>query len=151
MNNIRWASRWNYILGRSLPSYLQWFSVIFSALITMSLLALLRLMFQRYLHGNFTQLSQSKTCVNTIIPCYIHVCDLRRLDHLLRIHLSLSPSLPPSPPLSHPHVHTHANVHTCMYTHYDKHTLLFLFLSLSYHIETYVVGEILFSVAIGSW
>ena len=64
MENIRWASRWDYILSSVPQSNVQWFSLINSVLITVFLSAMVGMILLRSLHRDIARYNQAETSVS---------------------------------------------------------------------------------------
>ena len=58
---IKWASRWDYILGSSPQANVQWFSLINSVLITIFLTAMVTMILLRSLHRDLMKYNKEDT------------------------------------------------------------------------------------------
>ena len=67
MENIRWASRWDYILSSVPQSNVQWFSLINSVLITVFLSAMVGMILLRSLHRDIARYNQAETSVSAAV------------------------------------------------------------------------------------
>ena len=66
--NIRWASRWDYILNSSDQSSVQWFSLVNSVLITVFLSAMVGMILVRSLHRDIVRYNKTEmVCVCVIM------------------------------------------------------------------------------------
>jgi transmembrane 9 superfamily protein 2/4 len=67
-NNIRWASRWDYIL-KSLPqTRIQWFSILNSLVIVLFLSGMVAMILLRTLHKDIARYNQMVDAVSERIP-----------------------------------------------------------------------------------
>lgn len=61
MKDVRWASRWDYILSSTTQSNVQWFSLINSVLITIFLSAMVGMILVRSLHRDIMRYNQAES------------------------------------------------------------------------------------------
>lgn len=64
MKDIRWASRWDYILSSVPQSNVQWFSLVNSVLITIFLSAMVGMILMRSLHRDIMRYNQADATVS---------------------------------------------------------------------------------------
>ena len=65
LKDVRWASRWDYILSSVPQSNVQWFSLVNSVLITIFLSAMVGMILMRSLHRDIMRYNQSEATVST--------------------------------------------------------------------------------------
>ena len=65
MKDIRWASRWDYILSSVPQSNVQWFSLVNSVLITIFLSAMVGMILMRSLHRDIMRYNQADATVSS--------------------------------------------------------------------------------------
>lgn len=63
---IRWASRWDYILSSATQNNVQWFSLINSVLITIFLSAMVGMILARSLHRDIARYNKAESTVSTV-------------------------------------------------------------------------------------
>ena len=68
MKDVRWASRWDYILSSTTQSNVQWFSLINSVLITIFLSAMVGMILVRSLHRDIMRYNQAESSVSSPGP-----------------------------------------------------------------------------------
>ena len=66
-NDVRWASRWDYILSSVPQSNVQWFSLINSVLITIFLSAMVGMILLRSLRHDIMRYNQADSLVRDVI------------------------------------------------------------------------------------
>ena len=66
-NDVRWASRWDYILSSVPQSNVQWFSLINSVLITIFLSAMVGMILLRSLRHDIMRYNQADSSVRDVI------------------------------------------------------------------------------------
>jgi transmembrane 9 superfamily protein 2/4 len=65
-NDIRWASRWDYILKSLSQTRIQWFSILNSLVIVLFLSGLVAMMLYRTLHTDTTRYTQIVHVMNKV-------------------------------------------------------------------------------------
>jgi len=65
-NDVRWASRWDYILSSASQNNVQWFSLINSVLITIFLSAMVGMVLMRSLYRDILRYNQSENSVSSL-------------------------------------------------------------------------------------
>ena len=86
--NIRWASRWDYILNNAPPSNIQWFSLVNSVVITIFLSAMFAMVLVRSLRRDIAKYNEAESSVSLTIPMMCIIVQMHTHGHNIIILLS---------------------------------------------------------------
>lgn len=92
-NNIRWASRWDYILNNAPPSNIQWFSLVNSVVITIFLSGMFAMVLVRSLRRDIAKYNEAESSVSLTIPMMCIIVQMHTHGQCIIILLSNFPTL----------------------------------------------------------